>query len=110
MKSYSDQEPSKYARSGLEVRIHWNIKQVQAPVTQGEQPRLQWEANEALCFVMQPRNEIIEAVIRSDMTVGDEFAKINNKDTDPVGYAAYQDFRVLAKQLADGWIAERKLP
>jgi len=43
------------------------------------------------------RREIIEAMIASRYTIGAEFAAINNKDSNPTGYAEYQAWRVICK-------------
>lgn len=102
MKVYSIEQPEVYAVSGQELRIHWNIKEVVAPGM--DEPQTQWEADEALCFVYDTRAQIIEKIIGSAMDTGAEIAKINNKETNPEEYAAYQAFRAEAKALADGWL------
>lgn len=104
MKAYSTDKPNVYVVSGQELRIHWNIQEVPAPSIDDE-PRTQWEANEALCNVKDSRDTLIEKIIGSVHTAGAELALINNKDTDPEAYAQYQAFRAEAKLLADGWIS-----
>ena len=54
------------------------------------------------------RSQIIEAIIGSVFTTGAEIAVINNQTSDPATYVAYQEFRVQAKQLADGWLNDER--
>jgi predicted Mrr-cat superfamily restriction endonuclease len=104
MKAYFNEQPDVYAVSGNELRIRWNIQEVPVP-SMDDEPRTQWEANEALCNVKDSRDTLIEKIIGSVHTPGAEIALINNKDTDPEAYAEYQAFRAEAKLLADGWIS-----
>lgn len=106
MKVYSDNQPLAYDVSGNELRIHWNIVEVAAPDIDGA-PRMQWEADEALAFTYDTRSLLISKIIRSEYSVDDEFALINNRDEKPEQYAEFQAFRAQAKALADGWIAQR---
>jgi hypothetical protein len=103
MKVYFDQEPSVYDKSGLELRIRWGIRQVSAP-SMDDEPRTQWECNEALCSIYDNRAQLIEKIIGAVHDTGAEIALINNRDTKPDDYAAYQAFRAEAKTLADGWL------
>lgn len=103
MKYYSDTKPETYVTSGNDLRIYWNIKQVNVPSLADEQ-RTQWEANEAVCSVFDNRSQIIEKIIGSLYDIGEEIAFINNKESKPEEYAMYQEFRLLAKSLANGWI------
>lgn len=103
MKTYSDDQPESYAVSGHELRVHWNIQQVTAP-SMDDEPRMHWEANEALCSIFDDRGALISKIIRSVYSVDDEIATINNQSTKPDEYAAYQAFRAEAKALADGWL------
>lgn len=108
MKVYSNIAPEAYAQSGCELRVHWNIEQVPAPSLDGAD-EMQWQANEALCVAADSRGGLIDSIIRSDFSVSDEIALINNATINPDAYAAYQAFRVLAKELADGWLAQRQV-
>lgn len=105
MKVWSGEKPEVYAVSGNELRIHWDIQEITKESMDGE-PETFWEANEALCNRFDSRDTIIEKIIGSVMDTGAELAKINNRDTDPEEYEAYQAFRSLAKQLADGWFQQ----
>jgi predicted Mrr-cat superfamily restriction endonuclease len=104
VKTYSTIEPKVYDVSGMELRIHWNIKQVPAPAM-AEDQAMQWEANEALCCIFDERGVLISKIIRSVYSVDAEIATINNQATKPGEYEAYQAFRAQAKALADGWLA-----
>jgi hypothetical protein len=106
MKSFSDIQPDVYQVIGDFLHIHWNIEQVAAP-SMGE-PRTQWSADEAVVNKAANRSQIIEAIIGSVFTTGAEIAVINNQTSDPATYVAYQEFRVQAKQLADGWLNDER--
>lgn len=106
MKTYSNEKPEVYAVSGQELRIRWNIQEVSAPSIDDE-PKTQWEANEALCSVFDNRSQIIEKIIGSVHTPGAEVALINNKDINQDAYLDYQEFRLLSKELADEWLNNR---
>ena len=106
MKVYSDARPDVYVVSGNNLRIHWDIKEVKLP-NMDDEPRTQWEAEEALCSIFDQRATLIEKIIGSVMDTGAEIAAINNRDTEPDEYAEYQAFRMLAKSLADGWLANK---
>ncbi len=99
MKTYSNEKPNVYDISGQEFRIHFDIQEITT------EEGTQWQAEEALCHINDTRNQIIEKIIATRYSVGAELAAINNQTTDPDAYAAYQAFRVLAKELADGYAA-----
>lgn len=103
MKVYSGDQPKVYSVSGQELRIHWDIQEVQVQ-NMDDQTESQWVANEALCHIKDRRSALIEKIIGSVHTQGAEIALINNKDTDPQAYTDYQALRVQAKLLADGWV------
>lgn len=106
MKTQANAEIQPYEPSGTEVRIHWNIEQLQKEDISGEIITY-WQADEVLCNTYDDRSTLIEKIIASQYSAGREFATINNKDEDPQAYAAYQALRMQAKSLADGWIAIR---
>ena len=107
MKTYSGEQLPTYQVSGQELRIHWDAKEVPAP-SMDDEPRTQWEQNEALCGVADSRGQIISAIIRSVYIIDAEFAAINNAEFDPPEYARFQAFRAQARQLADGWIRSQQ--
>lgn len=93
-----------YEVSGTDLRIHWNIEQrTSTDETTGE-THTYWFANEALCNTYDNRSLLIEKIIATEYDTGAELATINNQERKPAEYQAYQDFRVLAKELADGWL------
>lgn len=103
MKYYSNNKPETYIVSGNDLRIYWDIKEVTLPSFDDE-VKTQWEANEAICSIFDSRSQLIEKIIGSVMDTGAEIAAINNKDASPNEYKNYQDFRALAKNLADNWV------
>jgi thioesterase domain-containing protein len=107
MKVQANREIEVYEVSGQELRVHWSIQQKTKENLQGEEETY-WEAVEALCSKSDGRTELIEKIISTEYSTGRELATINNKETDPKEYTAYQAFRLEAKQLADGWITRNK--
>jgi hypothetical protein len=103
VKVYSGEQLPTYQVSGQELRIHWDAKEVPAP-SMDDEPRMQWEQEEALCRVADGRGALIQLIIAAVYDTGAELAAINNGGDD---YAAYQAFRVQAKALADGWLASK---
>jgi len=88
-----------YQVLGSKLRIHWNYKEV--PAT--EDMPASWSCEEACVSKTANRATIIAAIIRARYTVDDEFSCINNGGED---YQALLDFRIEAKALADGWLAQ----
>ena len=107
MKTYSDVEPQVFDVSGSELRIHWGIQQVEIPGADGE-TKIVWECNEALCNTYDDRSLLIEKIIGAVYSPSAEIATINNQQDKPESYAEYQAFRLRAKALADGWLAQRQ--
>lgn len=103
MKTQSNYEFSTYEPSGQELRIHWNIEQKTREGLDGTLESY-WEADEALCLIHDNRSSLIEKIIGSVYSAGDEIATINNQAAKPEEYADYQAFRIQAKALADGWL------
>jgi hypothetical protein len=95
MKTQAGYEFQTYEVSGPELRIHWDIQEVEGG----------WEAQEALCNRYDTRDVLIEKIIGAVYSPSAEIATINNKEDKPEKYAEYQAFRTQAKALADGWIA-----
>jgi len=88
-----------YQVIGPKLRIHWNYQEV--PAT--EDIPASWSCEEACVPKTAGRGDIISAIIRARYTVDEEFAAINNGGED---HQALLDFRVEAKALADGWLAQ----
>jgi len=100
MKVYSSEQLPVYQVSGQELRIHWDAQEVSTSGMDDE-PRTQWEQNEALCNVSDSYGQLVAKIIGSVYDYNAEFAAINDGGEK---YAAYQAFRAQAKQLADGWL------
>jgi len=98
MKTYCDTQPDIYVVSGNELRIHWDIKEVSV------EDRTQWQAEEVLCHVRDPRAVLISKIIRSQYSADSEVSLINNQVADPAAYKEYQNFRDFAKLLTDNWL------
>ena len=97
MKAFFDTKPAVYEASGDELRIRWDIEEVAAP-SMDDEPRTQWCANESVCSIFDNRSALISKIIRSEYSVDDELAAINNQSS------KYQAFRAQAKALAKGWV------
>lgn len=101
---YSNIQPDKFAISGSELRVHWNIQQKTKETPSGD-TETYWEANEAVCSALDTRDQLIQKIISSEYDFSRELATINNGGED---YTRYQEFRVLAKALADDWLVKHK--
>jgi len=106
MKTYSQTQPDTYVISGNEVRIHWDVQEQTTQDMDG-QDQTQWVANEAVAFVHDTREILIEKIIGSVYSVQQEIATINNRDEKPDTYDDYQSLRATAKQLADNWLSQK---
>jgi len=100
MKVYSSEQLPVYQVSGQELRIHWDAQEVSTSGMDDE-PRTQWEQNEALCNVSDSYGQLVAKIIGSVYDYNAEFAAINDGGEK---YAAYQAFRAQAKQLANSWL------
>lgn len=100
MKVYSSEQLPAYQVSGQELRIHWDAQEVPAP-SMDDEPRAQWEQNEALCNVSDSYGQLVAKIIGSVYDHNAEFAAINDGGEK---YEAYQAFRTQAKTLAQGWV------
>jgi len=97
MKVISKNKLDVYQIIGKKLRIHWDF--IEIPAT--EEIESCWECKEAVIDKNSNRNQIIESIIRSEYSISDEFALINNGGDE---YNKYQTFRILAKQLADEYL------
>lgn len=105
MKTQASTKPETYQVLGRTLRIHWDEQEVTREGIDGQETY--WEANEAECEISDGRNVLIEKIIGSVYSTGAELAAINNKDSKPEDYVAYQSLRAKAKELADGWIIQK---
>jgi hypothetical protein len=100
MKVYSSEQLPTYQVSGQELRIHWDRQEVPAP-SMDDEPRTQWEQEEALCGVHDSYGQLVAKIIGSVYDYNAEFAAINDGGEK---YETYQALRVKAKELAKGWV------
>lgn len=94
-----------YETSGKELRIYWDEQIVERPGMDDEPLETFYSYKTCVSPIVTDRASLISRIIRSQMSVDDEIATINNQADKPDEYAAYQAFRALAKQLADNWLA-----
>lgn len=103
MKVYSDAQLPVYQVIGQTLRVHWGFAEETKEQPDGSEI-VQHVCYEAICNKSDIRNTIIEKIMASEYSTGAELAAINNGGQD---YEAYQAFRLQAKSLADGWIAQQ---
>jgi propanediol dehydratase small subunit len=81
--------------------INFDIKEVEIKDENSEDIRAGFEYLQAKVELNATRSGIIEAIIATKYSAGAEIALTNDKDTKQDDYKAYQEFRVLAKELAE---------
>lgn len=102
MKVKSNTLFEKFNISGQELRVHWDIEE-----QLNLEEVIEYVAEEALCLALDSREVIIQKIIGSKYSLSDELATINNQLEKPEEYAVYQEFRTLAKQLANEYVNTR---
>ena len=102
MLTISDNELPVYQVLGTTLRINHSPAIVEK-IDMTETTKTEYHYTTALCSITSDRNSRIEAIIASVYTSSAEIAAINNRDSKPLLYEAYQEFRLLAKTLVDGW-------
>jgi hypothetical protein len=103
MLTISDNELPVYQVLGTTLRINHSPAIVEKIDMMTEATKTEYHYTTAVCFITSDRSTRIEAIIASVYVPSAEIATINNKDSKPLLYEAYQEFRLLAKTLADGW-------
>jgi hypothetical protein len=103
MLTISDNELPLYQVLGTTLRINHSPTIVEKIDMITELTKTEYHYTTAICSITSDRSTRIEAVIASIYTPSSEIATINNKDSKPLVYEEYQEFRLLAKMLADGW-------
>lgn len=101
--NFTEQQTSPFEIIGQKLRIHHSEEQVVKQDDAGE--TISYNYITAVCSITDNRDAIIESIIRSKYTIGQEFALINNKDEKPTEYQDYQNFRQLSKNFADNWLS-----
>lgn len=103
MITQSDNQLPTYQTFGEKLHINFDEQQIVVRDMEGnERFAYQYTTSATLCAAT--RGQLISDIIRSKYTIDEEFAAINNAQTDPQEYNDYQTFRAQAKQLADGWL------
>lgn len=101
MKFETNDRPKTYAVSGAELRINFDVKEVEREDMITKQKRLVFVGEEVVVPKGAPTSTIIEAIIASRYSVGAEVAMLRSADTDPAK-VEYLAFVQLAKALGRG--------
>ena len=80
--------------------FNFDVKEVEIKDEMSDETRTGYEYTTVKVETNATRDEIIEAIIGSKYSVGAEIALTNDKDAKGDEYKAYQELRVLAKELA----------
>lgn len=92
----------------FDTKLHINYNLVSKEITDiNENTRTVYKYQTAISTIFASRAELINDIIRSQHTQSDEFAIINDATAKPERYAQYQEFRVLAKKLADDYLKSK---
>lgn len=102
MVTLSDDKLPLYQVIGRVLRIN-HSEQIIETKNMDDTIHTEYQYITAVCDITSDRSERISSIIGSKYTPSAEIATINNQVTKPELYQEYQDFRVYAKQLADGW-------
>ena len=104
MKFQTDNQPQTYEVSGTELRINFNVQQVEREMINGNKVKF-FEGDQVLVNKGSKKSEIIEAIIASRYTIGTEVALSRRNEADPakVEYLAFVD---QAKALAKGYFTK----
>lgn len=105
MKTHSNVSPETFVVSNGNLTINHSVTSYQKTDIMTDTSYTEYEYYAATVPVDATRSMIIEAIIGSKMTAGAEVAIINNQTTRPEDYESYQEFRTMAKSLADEWLA-----
>tara|TARA_S200002703_G_scaffold8638_1_gene8699 strand:- start:155 stop:463 length:309 start_codon:yes stop_codon:yes gene_type:complete len=100
MRVESTDKLPKYQVIGNKLRIHWDEQETSRDMDGEVQEG--WSYEEACVPLSASRSMIIEAIMATKYpTPGAEFAALSNG---PESVAEHQAMRVLAKELAAGWL------
>jgi hypothetical protein len=99
MKAQYKDRPNLTERLQGGILINFNIEQRSRETMTGME--MYFESDQIKVSSEPTRAEIIEAVMASKYSTGAEIACINNKESKPEEYAAYQAFRIAAKELVE---------
>lgn len=96
----SDTRPEEVQLLQGKKLINFNIKEVVITDEISGEVRTGFEYLQAKVELNATRDATIEAIIATRYSAGAEIALTNDKDTKPVEYQDYQEFRAFAKTLA----------
>lgn len=97
----SDTRPSQVQKLQGKKLISFDIKEFEIKDENSEDVRIGFEYLQVKVELNATRSDIIEAIIATKYSVGAEIAITNDRETKVDEYKAYQDFRILAKELAE---------
>ena len=100
MKTCTDNILPTYQTLGTVLRINFNEKILTRQDMVGVES-IYYEYDTAILSVPANRGQIIEGIIACKYSYAEEISTINNQISKPEKYQEYQDFRILAKTLAD---------
>ena len=103
MKTCTDNILPTYQTLGTVLRINFNEKILTRQDKVGVES-IYYEYDTAILDVPANRGKIIEAIIACKYSYAEEISIINNQVAKPDKYQEYQEFRALAKTLADAVI------
>ena len=101
MKVSSDTRPEAVELLQGSKLINFDIKEVEITDTDSTDIRIGFEYQQVKVDINDTRGATIEAIVATRYSVGAEVALTNDRDIKVDEYNTYQDFRVLAKTLAD---------
>lgn len=96
--NFTNQLTTPFEVIGNKLRIHFDETEVDRD---GE---TSYNYTTATVNKNSSKDTIVEAIIASKYSTGQELATINNREEKPEEYAMYQEFRVFAKSLASQWL------
>lgn len=96
--NFTNQLTSPFEIIGDKLRIHYNETEVV------REESTSYNYTTAIVDKNADKDTIIEAIIASKYSTGQELATINNREEKPDEYTAYQEFRTFAKNLATEWM------
>lgn len=102
MKGTSDTKPNTQLKSRGKTQVLYNIKEAVVTDMDGK-TRTAWEYDYVEIDGELTRDKIINGIIREKYSESAEFALVNNYliNKDVTEYNAFQDYRVMAKTIAD---------
>jgi hypothetical protein len=101
MQFETDSKPNTYETSGQELRINFNVVEVEREEMNGAKRKV-YRGEQVVVHTRATTQQIIETLIASKYTTGAEIALSRKDDTD-TDKVAYMTFVAQAKSLASGY-------